>query len=338
MGSLLRQSKSTMKLPLTVACWDYDRTRLIFDGRVGIEGCEVNMLALPVEETFFRALRSTEFDVAELSLSSYTMMRSRGVCPYVAIPVFLSRMFRHSAIYVRRDSDIRTPGDLKGKTVGVPEYQLTAPVWVRGILEDEYGVKPSDIRWRTGGVETPGRHEKVSFSAPEDVDVKSISLNDTLNQCLIDGRIDALVAPRAPSSFTDGRSVRLFKDLRAIERTYFNKTRIFPIMHVVGIRASLVEQQPWLAASVFKAFNQAKNHALRELAEVGALKTSLPWLTSEYDETVSAMGRDFWEYGVQPNSSALEAFLRYHHEQGLSSRRLQPSDLFAPSTEEQFVI
>jgi 4,5-dihydroxyphthalate decarboxylase len=327
-----------MKLPLTVACWDYDRTRQLFDGQVAIEGCDTNMLCLPVEETFFRALRSTEFDVAELSLSSYTMMRSRGTCPYVAIPVFLSRMFRHSAIYVRADSRLRSPEDLRGKTVGVPEYQLTAPVWVRGILQDEYGLQPHEMHWRTGGVETPGRHEKVSFAAPAGVQVEAIAATDTLDQQLMDGRIDALIAPRAPGSFATGQSVRLFKNLRETERAYFEKTRIFPIMHVVGIRAPLLEQHPWLAGSVFKAFRQAKDHALRELSEVGALKTSLPWLTSEYDETVAAMGRDFWQYGVQANKPALEAFLRYHHQQGLSSRMMQVGELFAPSTEEQFVI
>ncbi len=327
-----------MKLPLTVACWDYDRTSLLFNGGVAIEGCESNFLSLPVEETFFRALRSAEFDVAELSLSSYTMLRSRGECPYVAIPVFLSRMFRHSAIYVRADSKIASPQDLRGKLVGVPEYQLTAPVWVRGILQDEYGVGPEEIQWRTGGVERPGRHEKVTFSAPAGVSVLPIAVTDTLDQCLIDGRIDALIAPRAPSSFSTGQSVRLFRNLREVEHAYFAKTHIFPIMHVVGIRASLVEQHPWLASSVFKAFNQAKDHALRELSEVGALKTSLPWLTSEYDDTVAAMGRDFWQYGVPGNRPALEAFLRYHHQQGLSQKLMRVEDLFASATEAQFVI
>ncbi|MES1979905.1 MAG: PhnD/SsuA/transferrin family substrate-binding protein [Pseudomonadota bacterium] len=327
-----------MKLSLTVACWDYDRTRLLFDGRVGIEGCDTNMLCLPVEETFFRALRSAEFDVAELSMSSYTMMRSRGSCPYVAVPVFLSRMFRHSSIYVREGSPLRAPEDLRGKIVGVPEYQLTAPVWVRAILQDEYGVQPNDIKWRSGGVETPGRYEKVDFAAPAGVQLEPIPATDTLDQHLLDGRIDALIAPRAPVSFDRGQSVRLFKNLRDTERAYFNKTRIFPIMHVVGIRASLVEQHPWLAGSVFKAFNQAKDYALRELSEVGALKTSLPWLTSEYADTVAAMGRDFWSYGLEPNRAVLDTFLRHHHGQGLSSRRMQPEELFAPATHEQFVI
>lgn len=329
-----------MKLPLTIACWDYDRTRTLSDGRVQIEGCEANCLSLPVEETFFRALRSEEFDVAELSLSSYTMLRSRGKSPYTAIPVFMSRMFRHSAIYVRKDRGIKTPQDLIGKTLGVPEFQLTAPVWVRGILEDEYGVKSSDIHWRTGGVEQPGRHEKVAFENSAGIDIEPIPASETLNQWLIEGRIDGLVAPRAPSAFTDGNPdiVRLFPDFREVEKAYFRKTGIFPIMHVIGIRNELVEQHPWLAASVFKAFTLAKNHAQRELGELAALKATLPWLASEYDETVALFGKDYWKYGVPGNEAVLEAFLRYHYTQGLSARKLGIDDLFAPSTTEQFVI
>lgn len=327
-----------MKLPLNVACWDYDRTRALFEGRITIEGCDTNFLNLPVEETFFRALRGAEFDVAELSLSSYTMLRSRDACPYVAIPVFLSRMFRHSSIYVRADSTLESPESLRGKTVGVPEYQLTAPVWVRGILEDEYGVLPEDIRWRTGGVETPGRHEKVQFELPSGLDLRAIPETETLCQWLLDGRIDAIVAPRAPSIFGDGRAVRLVRDVRAVENAYFAGTGIFPIMHVVGIRRSLVDQYPWLPVSVFKAFLQAKDYALHELSEVGALKTSLPWLTSEYEASVAAMGRDFWSYGVAGNEKAIETFLGYHYRQGLSARKVLLGELFAHSVYEQHVI
>ncbi len=326
-----------MKLPLTVACWDYDRTRALFDGRIEIEGCAPNFLSLPVEETFFRALRGEEFDIAELSLSSYAMLRSRGQSPYTAVPVFLSRMFRHSAIYVNKASGIRQPADLVGRTVGVPEYQLTAPVWVRGILEDEYGVKPADLRWRSGGVEQPGRHEKVALHLPAEIEIAPIAADDTLNQALLDGRIDALIAPRAPTAFVQGRPEvgRLFADFRGVEKAYFAKTGIFPIMHVVGIRNRLVEQHPWLAASVLKAFTLAKDHALRELSEVAALKLTLPWLASEVEESVAAMGRDFWRYGVADNGSALNAFLRYHYRQGLSARAMTIADLFAPTTLEQ---
>ena len=326
-----------MKLPLTIACWDYDRTRALFDGRIGIEGCEANFLSLPVEETFFRALRAEEFDIAELSLSSYTMLRSRGQSPYTAVPAFLSRMFRHSAIYVNKASGIRAAADLVGKTVGVPEYQLTALVWVRGILADEYGVKPSELHWRSGGVEQPGRHEKVALSLPSEIDIAPIADDDTLNQALVDGRIDALIAPRAPSAFAQGHPAvgRLFADFRSVEKAYFAKTGIFPIMHVVGIRNALVERHPWLASSVLKAFTRAKDHALHELSEVAALKVSLPWLASEVEESIAALSKDFWRYGVAGNEPALNAFLRYHHAQGLSDRPMAIADLFAPSTLEQ---
>ncbi|WP_233835821.1 ABC transporter substrate-binding protein [Paraburkholderia sp. ZP32-5] len=329
-----------MKLPLTVACWDYDRTRALFDGRVAIEGCDATYFSLPVEETFFRSLRSVEFDVAELSLSSYTILRSRGESPYVAIPVYLSRMFRHSCIYIRKDRGIETPADLKGKTLGVPEFQLTAPVWARGILEDEYGVKSSDIRWRTGGVEQPGRHEKVSYTNDSGIEIEPIPADQTLNQWLLEGRIDGIVAPRAPSVFSDEHPEigRLFPRFRDVEKTYYTNTGIFPIMHVVGVRRELVERHPWIAASVLKAFTEAKNLALANLGELAALKATLPWLVAEYDETVALMGRDFWRYGVAGNEATLNAFLKYHHEQGLSNRLMTIPELFAPSTLEQVVI
>ena len=329
-----------MRVPLTVACWNYDRTRALFDGRIKIEGCDANLFSLPVEETFFRALRSAEFDVAELSLSSYTMLRSRESSPYVAIPVFLSRMFRHSAIYIRTDRGINAPSDLVGRTVGVPEYQLTAPVWVRGILEDEYGVKPSDIRWRTGGVEQPGRHEKVALALPADVECQPIPAEETLSQWLEEGRIDALIAPRAPSSYTNGHPNvgRLFQDYRSVEKEYYANTGIFPIMHVIGIRAALVEQHPWLPASVLKAFLEAKQIAEEDIGEVAALKLTLPWVAAELDETVARMGRNYWPYGVKGSEAALDTFLRYHHGQGLSKQRLSIADLFASSTLEQVCV
>ncbi|MBN3851138.1 MULTISPECIES: ABC transporter substrate-binding protein [Burkholderiaceae] len=329
-----------MTLPLTVACWDYDRTSALFGSTVRIEGCSPTFFNLPVEETFFRALRSKEFDVAELSLSSYTVLRAKGISPYVAIPVFMSRMFRHSAIYVRTGAGIKEPADLKGRKVGVPEYQLTAPVWVRGILEDEYGVSAAHIHWYSGGVEQPGRHEKVSISLPPGVELAPIPTDETLSQWLLDGRIDALVAPRAPRLFAEGHPsiARLFPDFRRVEQDYFRRTGIFPIMHVLGIRNELVEQYPWLPASVFKAFLQAKNHALNELSEVGALKVSLPWLASDYTDAVAAMGQDFWRYGVSGNEATLNAFLRYHHQQGLSPRQLRIDELFAPQTLEQVLI
>jgi len=327
------------KLPLTVACWDYDRTRALMDGRIAIEGCDVRYLPLPVEETFFRAFKYAEFDVCELSFSTYTRSlareRDEGIpLPYRAMPVFVSRMFRHSGIYIRTDRGIRSPADLKGKTMGVPEYQMTAAVWIRGILEHEYGVPTASMSWRNGGLEEPGRHEKVPFTLPPGVKLEGIGDARTLNAMIEAGEIDALVSARAPSCL--GRSphvARLFPDFRTVEKAYFKKTGIFPMMHVVGVRKSLLDAHPWLGTSVYKAFVQAKDLAYPELTQMAALKIALPWLGQEVQETIALMGPDFWAYGAKENQAALDAFLQYHHEQGLSGKaRFAAKDIFIPST------
>jgi 4,5-dihydroxyphthalate decarboxylase len=325
------------ELTLSVACRAYDRVRALFDGRVRIEGCRPTFLALGPEEAFFRAFRHAEFDVSELSFSSYLMTLDRGDPEYVAMPVFLSRMFRHSAIYVRSDRGIAQPKDLKGRTVGVPEYQVTAAVWVRGLLQDEYGVLPSELRWRSGGLEQPGREEKIPLALPAAIELLPVPREKTLSRMLAAGELDALVAPRAPSCFT-GREphvARLFPEFRRVEQEYFAKTGLFPIMHVLGLRRSLAQQHPWLAASLVKAFAQAKELALGELGDVTALAASLPWLPAEVEETRARMGADWWPYGVDANRHALETLTRYAHEQGVTRRRLAPEELFAASTLER---
>lgn len=327
-------------LPITVACWDYDRTRALMDGRVRIEGCDATYLPLGPEEVFFRAFRHQEFDVTELSFSTYMMATARGDCPYTAIPAFISRAFRHSGIYIRTDRGIEKPADLKGRVVGVPEYQVTAAVWIRGILEHEYGVKPSDIKWRSGGVEEPGRHEKSDLPLPHGVELAAIPADRTLGPMLESGEIEALVAPRAPSCYGRGAAHvgRLFPDFRPVERAYYKKTGIFPIMHVIGVRRELAERHRWLGSSVFKAFAQAKAACLPALTEVAALKVTLPWVAQEAEDTRALMGEDFWPYGIDGNEKTLDAFLSYHHEQGLSSKKLALEDLFIPSTLEKFKI
>ncbi len=327
------------KLPLTVACWDYDRTRALMDGRVAIEGCDITYLPLPVEETFFRAFKYSEFDVCELSFSTYTRSlareRDEGIpFGYRALPVFVSRMFRHSGIYIRTDRGIRSPADLKGKIVGVPEYQMTAAVWIRGILEHEYGVPTASMKWRNGGLEEPGRHEKVPFTLPPGVELQGIGDERTLNAMLEAGEIDALVSARWPSCL--GRSphvARLFPNFRDVEKAYFKKTGIFPMMHVVGVRKSLLDAHPWLGTSLYKAFLQAKDLSYPELTQMAALKIALPWIGQEVQETIALMGADFWAYGAKENAAALDAFLQYHFEQGLSGKaRFAPKDIFVPST------
>ena len=325
------------RIGLTIACWDYDRVRALRDGQVEVEGCDITMLSLSPEETFFRAFRHAEFDVSELSFSSYMMATARGTCPYVAIPVFPSRVFRHSGIYVRTDRGIKEPADLKGRVVGIPEYQVTAAVWIRGILEDEYGVKPSDLDWRSGGMEESGRHEKLKLELPSDVSMTAIPPGKTLSAMLETGEIDAIIGPRVPSCFTRGapKVSRLFPDFRSVEKAYYKKTGIFPIMHAIGIRRRLVEEHPWLGASLYKAFEQAKARCLPDLTQMAALKITLPWVAQEAEDTKALMGEDFWPYGIDANRKTLEAFLRYHYGQGLSPRPMTLEELFLPSTTEQ---
>jgi 4,5-dihydroxyphthalate decarboxylase len=327
-------------LRLTLSCWGYDRMRALADGRVRPEGIDLNFLDLPVEETFFRMLRNREFDVAELSLSSYTVSLSREPRPFVAIPVFPSRMFRHSGIFVSTKSGIREPKDLAGKRIGTPEYQLTAPVWIRGILQDEYGVKIESCEYHTGGQEQPGRDEKVKLELPPQIKVRPIPGDKTLSRMLASGEIDALQSPRMPSTLhTEPENVkRLFENYVEIERAYYRKTRIFPIMHVVAIRREVYEENRWIAMSLYKAFAEAQRIAYDELYETAALRTMLPWMIAEIEEVRRDMGHDWWPYGFQPNRATLDTFLRYHHEQGLSKRRVTPEELFVPEALEAFKI
>ena len=321
------------RLTISLACTNTDRTRAIFDGGVPVEGCDVIGVDMPPEEAFHRAFRYQEFDVTELSMSSYMSQVSQGINAYIGIPAFLSRMFRHSSIYIRTDRGINEPGDLKGKTVGLPEYQMTAALWVRGIFEDVYGVVPSDMSWRSGGLEQGGRGQAVEFETPEGVELKRLPVDETLSQHLDQGRIDALISPRAPSSFhTNDKIGRLFPDYRTAEEDYYRKTGMFPIMHLVGVRRSLVEAHPWLPANVYVAFLEAKRLCTANLEQLGHLYTTLPWPVDELERTRELMGEDYWRYGVHENEKEIEAMTRYSFDQGLSRRKLGPEDLFAAST------
>ncbi len=328
------------KLPLTLACWDYDRTRALSDGRVAADGIDLNYLSLPVEETFFRMLRFREFDAAELSLSSYAVSLLRDDPAFIAIPVFPSRFFRHSCIFVSQASGIREPKDLIGKRIGVPEYQMTAPVWIRGILQDEYGVGPSAVTHMTGGEEEPGREEKLKLDLPARFRLQRIGPEQTLARMIAEGAIDALYTARAPSTFyTEPERVRrLFENYVEIEQAYFRRTSMFPIMHVIVLRLDVYRAHPWAAQSLYKAFIEAKRITYSDLRITAALKTSLPWQTAAVEEAISLLGEDWWSYGFTENRHVLETFLRYHHEQGLSHRLLQPEELFAPETLEAFRI
>ena len=321
------------KLSLTVACGDYDRVRAIKDGRVQIEGCDVNFLPLAAEEVFFRAFRSTEFDVTELSFSSTMIQTARGDCQYIGIPAFVSRIFRHSSIYIRTDRGITRPEDLRGKKIGLPEYQMTAPVWMRGMMQDEYGVRPEECIWRSGGQDQPGREERTPIKPIPGLDLAPIPNDRTLVDMFVKGELDALFTARAPSCFVEGAPNigRLFPNYREVEKAYYQKTKLFPIMHFIGIKKSLVEQHPWLATSVYKAFVQAKAIAMQEVRDITALNITLPWVEAEALESMALMGQDYWRYGVKESLHEIDALARYSHEQGLSSRLLTAADLFAPS-------
>jgi len=325
------------KLKLSLACWDYDRTRAIVDGRVQVDGIDLIYHPLVVEETFFRMLRYREFDACEMSLSSYC--RSKFLDdPFIAIPVFPSRAFRHGFIFVSEQSGIVEPKDLIGKRVGCPEYQLTAPVWIRGILQDEYGVPVDSPHYLIGGEEEPGRTEKLVLDLPPSFHVEPIGPADTLAEMLASGRIDAMYSARVPSTLGTRGVRRLFPDVVGTERAYYQKTKLFPIMHVLVIRRDVYAANRWIAQALYKAFVQAQRIAYRDLAENAALKTMLPWVNWELAATRALMGDDYWAYGFEPNRHVLDTFTRYSLEQGLSKRKLDPEELFAPETLEAFKI
>jgi 4,5-dihydroxyphthalate decarboxylase len=327
-----------MKLRLTFACWDYDRTRALADGTVRPEGIDLTYLNLPVEETFFRMMRGQEFDASEMSLSSYSASLHSPNPKFIAIPVFPSRFFRHSCIFVSAKSNIREPKDLIGKKIGVPEYQMTAPVWIRGILSDHYGVPVDSVTYYTGGEEEPGRPEKQKLDLPANIKVQPIPEDKTISQMLRDGELDAFHTARAPSTLDGLRVLRLFPDYPQVEREYYRKTKIFPIMHTVAIRREVYEQNRWIAQALFKAFHESQRRTYEDLKETAALKAMIPWLGAVIDETRAEMGDDYWAYGLEKNRDTLNTFLRYHHEQGLSKRLLKPEELFAPETLEAFKI
>jgi 4,5-dihydroxyphthalate decarboxylase len=328
------------KLRLSMACSNYDRTRALFDGRVSVDGIELTYLNLPIEEIFFRMLRHREFDVAEMSLSSYVLSLFSENPRLIAIPVFPSRFFRHSCIFIHRDSGIREPRDLIGKRVGVPEYQMTAGVWIRGILSNHHGVPVTSARYFRGGEEEPGRPEKIALSLPSEIHLESIPATKTLAAMLESGEIDALYTARMPSTFANGsgRVRRLFENYQTVEQEYYLRTQIFPIMHAIVIRRDVYEKSPWVAQSLYKAFGKAQRIAYDELYEAGALACMLPWLVRHVEETRALMGADFWPYGLARNAHTLETFLRYSFEQGLAKRVLKPAELFAPESLESFIV
>src|SRR5215471_5903964 len=321
------------KLKLTLACWDYDRTRPLIDGRVRADDIDLKVEVLRPREAFPRMLEKKEFHVSELSLASYVTLKARGDCPFVAIPVALSRMFRHSCIYVRADAGIKRPQDLKGKRVGTTQYGSTAVVYMRGLLEHDYGVRAEDMHWHIGGLDNPTPRPLVPLKLPEKIRVDFLSQGQTLEGMLEAGELDALFSIYIPPIFLKGspRIVRLFPDYKEAEKDYYRRTGIFPIIHTVVIRGDVYKEHPWAAGSLYKAFCEARDLAVDGLYDTDALRLSLPWLIDHVEENRRVFGDDFWAYGLEPNRKTLEALGQYVFEQGLAPRVVGPDELFAPN-------
>jgi 4,5-dihydroxyphthalate decarboxylase len=312
----------TMAMELTIAIGNYDRVRPLRTGEVSPEGVDLTLVDRPPGELFKQVVEHRQFELTEMSLSTYTIWTSTGECPYVGIPVFPSRFFRHSAIYVNSDSGIDEPTDLRGKDVGVlPEYQITAATMVRGLLADEYGVDPEEMMWHAA------REEKLPVKLTPGLEKHVIPPEADLEEMLVAGDIDALVSTLIPEALGDGVE-RLFPDFKDREMAYYEQTGIFPIMHTLVVRKDIYESNPWVVNSVYEAMRRAKKLALQRLYNTDALAVTLPWLIDHIEEVRDALGSEFWPYGFRPNRNAIDALTRYSHEQGLSRRRIEPEELF----------
>ena len=322
------------KLKLSLACTQTDRSAPILDGRIPIEGCEIIPLPGQTQDIFRRTLSEQAFDIAEMSMCSQIVQASRQDENYVAIPVFLSRAFRHSSIYIRSDRGIERPEDLAGKTIGLEQYQQTVALWVRGILADQHGVRTQDVQWRNGGLDQPGGGERLALKLPADIRLEAIPKGETLNAMLAKGHLDALIATRPPACFTDRlpNVARLFPDYKQAEISYFQQSGAFPIMHCLVIRRSIVDAHPWLPTEVFKAFVKAKAYALKELTLMNIPRITLAWIAEDAAETRAILGDNMWSYGLRESRHELETMLRYSLNDGLISEAMSPEQLFHPST------
>jgi 4,5-dihydroxyphthalate decarboxylase len=322
-------------LKLRLACWDYDRTRPLIDGRVQLEGIDLEIEILRPRQTFQRMLDNKEFDISELSLASYTALTGRGDCPFVAVPVAFSKMFRHSCIYVRTGAGITKPQDLRGKRVGTSQWSSTGLVFMRGMLQHDYGVHPRDMHWFMGGLNSFVEPPLIALNLPNDIRLDFLSGTQTLEQMFAAGELDALFSLYIPKLVLEGspQIARLFPNYKEIERDYYRRTRILPIMHTVVLRADVHRAHPWVARSVYRAFIEARDLAVGGLYDTDALRVALPWLIDHVEEARRVFGADFWAYGLEPNRAAFEAIGRYVHEQGLSPRVVSADELFAPGVE-----
>jgi 4,5-dihydroxyphthalate decarboxylase len=323
---------SNARVPISLAISDYEHVRDLSSGVVRVEGVELTALEHSVEEIFYRFTEFREWHASEMSMARYVSMRAAGDDSLTAIPVFPSRVFRHSSFYVRRDSGIADGGQLFGKRIGIPEWAQTAGVYARGLLVHEYGVPLTDVRWVQGGVNQAGRRERVPIEFPDGVDVEVVS-DRSLNDMLVAGDLDAVISARPPVDFVQGGAVvRLFDDFRPLEQDYARRTGIFPIMHTIALRRDVVEEHPWVARNLLTAFEEAKERSLARAADITQSRWPIPWSFASLDAGREIFGGDPWPYGIEPNRRTLEAFLAFTAEQGVARRRLEPEDIFAPQT------
>jgi 4,5-dihydroxyphthalate decarboxylase len=323
-------------LALTLATWDHDRVMALHDGRVTVPGVTLQSHIHPTSKLFPWAVQEARFDITEMSVSSFVLQLSRGGSDYTAIPAFVSRAFRHSGFFARAGSGIESPADFAGRRIGVPEYQMTAALWMRGILADEFGVTCDDIRWRTGALDEGVRRERLELALPEGMVVDPISEGDTLQAMLQRGEIDGLLAPKPPKAFLDGSPdlVRLIPNFEAAEQAYHRKTGFFPIMHLIGIRKTVADAHPELPRALYSAFVAARDLAMARLRSVwlgNANRMTLPWLNASMERTLANMGPDYWSYGCNANMAEINAICRYSMDQHLSAAPVDPKALFHPS-------
>ena len=316
------------KLRLTLACGPYDRTQALADATISPDGIELVYIALQPAEIFWRMLQYRDFDVAEMSLSNYTSLVSQGDSPFVAIPVFPSRVFRHGYFFINAEAGIREPRDLVGKSGGVPEYSMTAAVYMRGLLQHEYGVQPRDVTW------VQGRADRLGRKLPSNIRLSQAPAGAELGDLLERGELDFLMTANNPLAFRRGspKVKRLFANYAELEKDYYRRTKIYPIMHTIVIRREIYERDPWVALSLYKAFLAAKERTYRLLLETGSPKASFAWLQPLLEEERRLIGEDWFPYGIEANRASLGALLQYNYEQGLSDRLLKIEELFAPST------
>jgi len=323
-------------LPLTLACWDYDRTRPLIDRRVTAPGIDLDIKVMRPRQIFPRMLERQEFQVSELSLASYVGLKARGRCPFVALPIALSKIFRHSCIYVRPGAGIATPQHLRGKRIGTTQYGATAVVFMRGLLQHDFGVKPQEVHWFMGGLDAPVQRPLIPLELPPDIRLDFLAGEETLEAVMEAGRLDALFSVYIPTIFRNGSPsiARLWPNFKEVETAYFRRTGIFPVMHIVAIREDVHREHPWVAPRIYRAFSQARDLAVAGLYDSDALHLSLPFLLDHVEEAWRVFGRDFWAYGLEPNRPAFEAIGRYVHEQGLAPRVVAAEEMFVPGVEE----